>query len=74
MQVKGLKELTSMVCYRLIRILSTVDRYDPAVPACAAGTLLGLFQAFLRPLLANVSTTVRITRESMNRTHTGSCT
>ena len=33
-----------------------------------------LFQVFLRPLLANVSTTVRITRESMNRTHTGSCT
>ena len=65
MQVKGLKELNLMVLYQLIRLLSTVR---------AAGTLLVLFQVFLRPLLANVSTTVRITRESMNRTHTGSCT
>lgn len=65
MQVKGLKELNLMVLYQLIRLLSTVR---------AAGTLLVLFQVFLRPLLANVSTTVRITRESMNRMHTGSCT
>ena len=65
MQVKGLKELNLMVLYQLTRLLSTVR---------AAGTLLVLFQVFLRPLLANVSTTVRITRESMNRMHTGSCT
>ena len=65
MQVKGLKELNLMVLYQLTRLLSTVR---------AAGTLLVLFQVFLRLLLANVSTTVRITRESMNRMHTGSCT